>query len=368
MNIISFDELYIKAFVFILDEEVSTVDKIIEIKDLKKTFKILNRHEGLAGSMRDLFSRDYKYLNAVDGVSMDVNQGEIVGYLGPNGAGKSTTIKMMTGILEPSGGDILVNGIIPYKNRIENSQNIGVVFGQRSQLWWALPVIESYKILKEIYNIDTKVYNDNLELFDSIVKVGDLYMKPVRQMSLGQRTLCDIVASFLHNPKVVFLDEPTIGLDVAMKSNIRDIVKQINEIRGTTIILTTHDIGDVEALCQRAVIIDKGKKVFDNYFEHLKSRFGKYRTLRLAKSDNEENNSKILEAVKSINNDEEMVTILEPKSNDDNLWTSILINEDSIPLADVLNICMKSGKINDVKIEEISTEDIIKKIYGGAGN
>ncbi len=299
---------------------------------------------------------------------MNVGAGEIVGYLGPNGAGKSTTIKMMTGILEPTSGEITVNGLVPYKNRMMNAQNIGVVFGQRSQLWWALPVIESFKLLKEIYNIDTKVYNENLELFNSIVDISDLYMKPVRQMSLGQRTLCDIVASFLHDPRIVFLDEPTIGLDVSMKSRIREIIKHINAVKGTTIILTTHDIGDIEALCKRAVIIDHGKMVFDNDFSELKNTFGKYRTLKLEKSRVPAENKLITETVAELNSERKGINIIhhDDVAIMDEEWIELLINEDVISLADVLNLCMKKVKINDVKIEEIRTEDIIKKIYEGA--
>ena len=345
--------------------EKQTGEAVIKIRNLKKTFKVLNRHEGIKGSLKDLFSRDYKYVNAVDDVSLTINGGEIVGYLGPNGAGKSTTIKMMTGILEPSSGEIIVNGLVPYKNRVQNAQNIGVVFGQRSQLWWALPVIESFKILKEIYRIDTKLYNDNLELFDSIVNLKPLYMKPVRQMSLGQRTLCDIVASFLHDPRIVFLDEPTIGLDVSMKSKIRAIIKKINEIKGTTIILTTHDIGDVEALCRRAVIIDKGKTVYDNNFSELKNKYGKYRTLKIAKSHSKDDNEKIIAAVESFNRKKNAVTIVEHENEDENEWFELLINEDIHSLTDVLNGCMKASKISDVKIEEIRAEDIIRKIYEG---
>lgn len=342
------------------------MEPIIEIENLTKTFKVLNRHEGLKGSIRDLFSRDYQYVNAVDDISVKIYPGEIVGYLGPNGAGKSTTIKMMTGILEPTGGEIIVNGLVPYKNRTQNAQNIGVVFGQRTQLWWALPVIESFKILKEIYNIDTDVYNDNLKLFDSIVNISSLYMKPVRQMSLGQRTLCDIVASFLHDPKIVFLDEPTIGLDVSMKSKIREIIKRINEIKGTTIILTTHDIGDIEALCKRAVIIDKGKMVYDNDFSQLKNKFGKYRTLKLEKNMEEKLNNGIYDIVKEINNNYGAMTVVEQENDPE--WIELLINEDIITLTDVLNQCLRATNVNDIKIEEIRTEDIIKKIYEGDSN
>lgn len=199
------------------------MEPIIKMADINKEFKILKRREGIKGSIRDLFSRDYQILNAVSDVTMKIMPGEIVGYLGPNGAGKSTTIKMMTGVLEPTSGEILVNGNVPYENRTKNAQNIGVVFGQRSQLWWALPAIESFRILKEIYQISDKDFKDNLEYFDALVGASELYHKPVRQMSLGQRTLCDILAAFLHNPSIVFMDEPTIGLDVSMKSKIREI-------------------------------------------------------------------------------------------------------------------------------------------------
>ncbi len=339
------------------------MENIIELNNLEKTFKVLNRHEGLKGSIKDLFSRDYKCIKAVDNVSMTIKQGEFIGYLGPNGAGKSTTIKMMTGILEPSAGNVIVNGLVPYKNRTLHAQNIGVVFGQRTQLWWALPVIESFKILKEIYKIDNKVFNENLELFDSIVNISSLYMKPVRQMSLGQRTLCDITASFLHDPKVVFLDEPTIGLDVSMKSKIRDILKQVNEIKGTTIILTTHDIGDVETLCKRVVIIDKGKMVYDDSFDKLKDTYGKYRTLKLTIPDIKNQLSAFLQKLYELYPDKQAVVVLE--NDNDSEWVELLINEGIVPLASVLNNCMSISRVNDIKIEEIRAEDIIRKIYEG---
>lgn len=254
---------------------------IIEIKNITKEFRVLNRREGLLGSFKDLFSRNYKTVRAVDNISMTVGQGEIVGYLGPNGAGKSTTIKMMTGVLEPTSGEILVGGSIPYKNRTKNAQEIGVVFGQRSQLWWALPLVESFRILRDIYQIPEQNYKDMLELYQSLVDIEPLLHKPVRQMSLGQRTLSDILAAFLHDPKIVFLDEPTIGLDVSMKAKIRTLIHALNREKKTTVILTTHDMGDVDALCRRIVIIDKGKMLYDNDIEHLKSFFGSYRTLKV---------------------------------------------------------------------------------------
>lgn len=239
------------------------MSKIIEIQNVSKEFKVLNRREGLKGSIMDLFSRNYKIVRAVDNISMDINQGEIVGYLGPNGAGKSTTIKMMTGVLEPTSGGILVNGNEPYRNRTKNAQEIGVVFGQRSQLWWSLPLIESFKLLKDIYRVGDAEYNGMMEMYRELVDIEGLLHKPVRQMSLGQRTLSDILAAFLHDPKIVFLDEPTIGLDVSMKAKIRELIHALNKEKNTTVILTTHDMGDVDALCRRIVIIDNGKMLYD---------------------------------------------------------------------------------------------------------
>lgn len=328
------------------------MSSIISIKNVTKEFKVLNRREGLKGSIRDLFSRDYKIVRAVDNISMDIKQGEIVGYLGPNGAGKSTTIKMMTGVLEPTSGEILVDNNIPYHNRSKNAQNIGVVFGQRSQLWWALPLIESFNILKDIYQIGDTEYNNMLEMYRSLADIEPLLHKPVRQMSLGQRTLSDILAAFLHNPKIVFLDEPTIGLDVSMKAKIRDLIHALNKEKNTTVILTTHDMGDVDALCRRIVIIDSGKMLYDNDIEHLKGFFGSYRTLKIRVdgdlSKSEETVRKEF-ADLSVSADEE--------------WISILVDEEKTTVMDVLNQLRNIFHIRDMRLEEISTEEVIKKIY-----
>lgn len=311
----------------------SMEDFALVMKDVCKDFKVLNRHEGLKGSIQDLFSRDYKTISAVKDVSLNVKRGEIIGYLGPNGAGKSTTIKMMTGVLEPTSGEILVNGKVPYKNRTENCENIGVVFGQRSQLWWSLPLIESFKLLRDIYMVPKNEYNDMIELYKSLVDIEPIINKPVRQMSLGQRTLSDILAAFLHNPAIVFLDEPTIGLDVSMKDKIRSLIKGLNKEKNTTVILTTHDMGDVDALCKRIVIIDKGTKIYDNDIEHLKSYFGSYRTLHMRLADD--------------------------------TWESMLIDEKETDIMDVIMRKQKETKIKDIRLEEISTEEVIKKIYEG---
>ena len=328
------------------------MSNIIEIKNITKEFKVLNRREGLKGSLKDLFSRDYKIVRAVDNISMSIKQGEIVGYLGPNGAGKSTTIKMMTGILEPTSGEILVGGNVPYRNRTKNAQEIGVVFGQRSQLWWALPLIESFKILKDIYGVSDEDYNDMLTLYKSLVDIEPLLHKPVRQMSLGQRTLSDILAAFLHNPKIVFLDEPTIGLDVSMKAKIRTLIHALNKEKNTTVILTTHDMGDVDALCQRIVIIDKGKMLYDNDIEHLKNFFGSYRTLKIRiDGDLKQQAEKIQHELSrfSVSADDE--------------WISILVDEEKSKVMEVLSQLQQSYEIRDMQLEEISTEEVIKKIY-----
>ena len=335
------------------------MEKVIELKNVTKEFKVLNRHEGLKGSIKDLFSRDYKIVRAVDNINLDVAQGEIVGFLGPNGAGKSTTIKMMTGVLEPSDGQLIINNRVPYKDRTKNSQEIGVVFGQRSQLWWALPLVESFKLLKDIYQISDEDYNDMLELYGSMVDLEPLLHKPVRQMSLGQRTLSDILAAFLHNPKVVFLDEPTIGLDVAMKSKIREMILGLNKKKNTTVILTTHDMGDVDALCHRIVIIDKGKMLYDNDIEHLKKFFGAYRTLKIRLKED------IEEVVNQLNT--ELASYEVSISNDDT-WISILVNEEKVRVMKVLEMIQESHNVRDMQLEEISTEEVIKKIYeGGTG-
>lgn len=345
------------------------MESIISLKNVNKEFKILNRHEGLKGSFQDLFSRDYKIVKAVNDISMEISRGEIVGYLGPNGAGKSTTIKMMSGVLEPTSGEILVNGKIPYKNRTMNAQNIGVVFGQRTQLWWALPLIESFKILKDIYQISDKDYKEMMELYESLVDIQTLYAKPVRQMSLGQRTLSDILAAFLHNPGVIFLDEPTIGLDVSMKSKIRDLIKALNKEKETTVILTTHDMGDVDALCKRIVIIDKGTMLYDNNIDNLKSFFGAYRTLKLRFSkEAAEFTKERLETTVYQLNEYLIRTFPHGKSlvvTASEEWVDVLINEDEIETMEVLNAVQKFKKICDVKLEDISTESVIKKIYEG---
>jgi ABC-2 type transport system ATP-binding protein len=247
---------------------------IIEVKDLEKVFKLQKRQEGFSGILKGLFNPQYEEKPAVNKVSFEIPRGEIVGYIGPNGAGKSTTIKMLVGILVPTSGEVLVNGIVPYKNRINNSKNIGVVFGQRTQLWWDIPVTDSLNIMKYLYKIPEDRFKQNLRFLIEILDMGSFINTPVRQLSLGQRMRADLCAALLHNPPILFLDEPTIGLDVVIKERIRKFINEINQQYKTTVILTTHDISDIEKLCSRVIVINKGKNVFDGKLEELRNSYG----------------------------------------------------------------------------------------------
>ena len=234
---------------------------MIEVKHVSKTFKILKRKGGIKSTLKTFIKRDYTYIKAVDDISFKVKKGEIVGYIGPNGAGKSTTIKMLTGILNPDSGEIRINNLDPFKDRKKYVQNIGVVFGQKSQLWWDIPVIESFNLLKDIYKIDKDKYQNTLNELVSLLNLKDIIYTPVRQLSLGQRMKCELAASLLHEPSILFLDEPTIGLDAVSKLALRKFIKEINKKKKVTIILTTHDMSDIEALSNRVIVIGKGKKL-----------------------------------------------------------------------------------------------------------
>ncbi len=233
-----------------------------------------------------------------------------------------------------------------------------MVFGQRTQLWWELPVIESFKLLKEIYQIDSKVYEENISMFNDLVNLKELHLTPVRFLSLGQRMLCDIAASFLHNPKIIFLDEPTIGLDVSIKSKIRSVIKRLNEERKTTILLTTHDISDIEALCKRIIIIDKGSIIYDGSIQTINKIFGAYRTLKVDINDSKENLFEIVNQYFKCKN-------AIPVDEHEDGWISITVNQEEVPLLNILNFIMGKYSVKDIKIEEIETESIIKKIYEG---
>jgi len=254
---------------------------IIQTRDLRKVFRSVKRVPGPLGALRTLFTRQFEDRVAVADVTMSLEPGELVGYIGPNGAGKSTTIKMLTGILVPTSGEVRVAGVVPYQNRRANARNIGVVFGQRSQLYWDLPLIESFELLRAIYQIPRAAYQRTLDRFIELLAMDEFLRTPVRQLSLGQRMRGDFAAAMLHDPKIVYLDEPTIGLDVVAKEAIREFIARVNAERGTTIILTTHDLADVERLCRRIVLIDRGTIIYDGDVERIKNEYGRFRTLVL---------------------------------------------------------------------------------------
>ncbi len=258
---------------------------LIEVVDLSKTFQVLQKKTGFLGGLRTLFSTDYREVRAVDGVSFSIAAGELVGYLGPNGAGKSTTIKMLTGILHPSGGRVVVDGLVPYRQRADNSRRIGVVFGQRSQLVYDLPPRDTFELLRRMYTIPRARYEANLARFTELLDLAELLDRPARLLSLGERMRCELVAALLHEPPILYLDEPTIGLDVVAKERVREFIRHLNRERGTTILLTTHDLIDIEQLCPRVIIIDRGTVIYDGRLAEIKRRYGRRRTITFSTLD-----------------------------------------------------------------------------------
>src|SRR5919108_4494835 len=252
---------------------------MIAVEDLRKHFWIRQHHHGLGGAIRNLVTRAGREVRAVDGISFRVAPGEMVGYIGPNGAGKSTTIKMLTGILVPSGGQVTVAGLVPWRQRRALARCIGAVFGQRTQLWWDLPLIESLTLLRHIYRVPAPRFDANLQVFRDLLDLDGFLDTPVRQLSLGQRMRGDLAAALLHDPEILYLDEPTIGLDVVAKQRIRDFLRRMNRERGVTLLLTTHDMADVEQLCSRLLIIDHGRLLYDGSLDAIRERFGTERTL-----------------------------------------------------------------------------------------
>ena len=252
---------------------------MINVEHLSKTFRLRKHHKGAWAGVRNLVTQDYRSVHAVDDISFQLKAGELVGYLGPNGAGKSTTLKMLTGLLVPTSGELHVNGLVPWQDRKRYVARIGAVFGQRTTLWWDLPVAESLELLQHIYRIPPARFKENLQTFSELLELGPFMGSPVRTLSLGQRMRADLCAALLHDPDLLFLDEPTIGLDVVAKERIRQFILHLNRERGTTIILTTHDLADVQKLCERVLIIDRGKLLFDGAMLTLQERFGGERRL-----------------------------------------------------------------------------------------
>ena len=320
---------------------------IIEVSHLSKEFQIAKRQEGMKGALRSLFHREYLTKLAVRDISFAVNAGEIVGYIGPNGAGKSTTIKMLTGILVPTAGEIRVNNIVPFKERQKNARQIGVVFGQRSQLWWDLPTIESFELLRQVFQISPDRYRQNMARFAEILGLEEFLQTPVRQLSLGQRMRADIAASLLHDPAILFLDEPTIGLDVVAKERMRNFIREINRERGVTVILTTHDMSDIEKLCQRMILIDRGQVMYDGELAKIKERFGKERILII---DLEESPGQL-----SVQGAE----IIKQEGN--RCW--LQFNRDIMSASQLISQISETWEIKDLSIQDPEIEVMIRNIY-----
>ena len=322
---------------------------MIDVQKLSKDYILKKKDPGLKGALKGLVKRMDTPIHAVKDLSFHIDKGEIVGFIGPNGAGKSTTIKMMSGILTPTKGSVLINGRDITKHRKEVVRDIGVVFGQRSQLNWDLRLSESFELLKHIYRIDRKDYEKTIDVMDDILGIKEILGKPVRQMSLGQRVKGDLVASMLHSPKVLFLDEPTIGLDVSSKYSLRKFIKEINSVRNTTVILTTHDLGDIQELCERLIIINHGVMMEDGNLKEIADRIAPYKTLVVEYYD---------ESAPEL----EKCEMIEHTGN----IAKYRFMKAEVTAAEIISDLSRTGSIKDVSIEEAGIDDIIKAAYEGA--
>lgn len=320
---------------------------VIEVKDLVKDYVVEKKKTGIRGALAGLFIRRKETVRAVDGLSFSIEKGEIVGFIGPNGSGKSTTIKMLSGILRPTAGEVAVGGLDPQKERKRVVQDLGVVFGQRSQLFWDLRLGESFELMKRIYRIEEGVYRENLALMDELLKIGEILDKPVRQMSLGQRMRGDLAAAVLHAPSVLFLDEPTIGLDIDAKQAVRTFIRDINRARKTTVILTTHDLDDIQELCSRVIIINQGKIIEDGSLDSL---IGKISPMRRLVVD-------LYEEVPGIHHPRAAVV------KNEGARVCFEFNRRDMSAAELIADLSGQVKIRDLSLEEPDIEDIIKTIY-----
>lgn len=326
----------------------------IEVKDVSKTFKVSRRVKGIPGMVANLFVPRYEKRQAVNEVSFSIEEGEMVGFIGPNGAGKSTTIKMLSGILYPDSGEIAVNGFVPYRQRKEYVRNIGVVFGQKSQLQWDLPVIDSFELLKAIYRVPDEIYRKNLDRYTDMLDMGGFLNQPVRQLSLGQRMRADIVAALLHSPKIVFFDEPTIGVDVVGKEKIREFIRELNAQDEVTMIFTTHDMQDIEKTCSRLIIIDRGEKAYDGTLLGVREAYGTIRQLDVEFCEDCE-----VAPIKDVEIKE---------LGDKNIRKKRFVFENKkVQIQELMNFLLTNYSVRDLYISEPEIESIIRRIYSGEG-
>lgn len=328
------------------------MNNFIEVKDVSKSFRINKRSAGVMGMLSNLVAPKYEKKQAVDHISFSIEEGEMVGFIGPNGAGKSTTIKMLSGILFPDEGDIRVNGYIPYKQRKDYVGSIGVVFGQKSQLQWDLPVMDSFELLKAIYRIPNEVYKKNLGRFTDMLDMGGFIYQPVRQLSLGQRMRADIVAALLHSPKIVFFDEPTIGVDVVGKETIRTFIRELNREDGVTMLFTTHDMQDIEKTCNRLIIIDKGAKVYDGSLQGIRNTYGTTRQL-----DVEFGSGQDIQPILGVE--------IKDLEQEDSRKKRFIFDNKEIQINQLMNHLLNKYDVRDINVSEPEIERIIRKIYDG---
>lgn len=324
---------------------------ILQVENLKKVFQVVKKEPGVRGAVKALFTPNLEAKVAVDGITFAIEPGEVVGYIGVNGAGKSTTIKMLTGVLVPTSGQVAVLGRDPHRQRVANARDIGVVFGQRTQLWWDLALIESLNLVAKIYEVDPARYRQLLEQFADTLDLKPLLSVPIRQMSLGQKMRAELAATLIHEPKIVYLDEPTIGLDLIVKERIREFIKQQNQTRGTTVILTTHDLGDIEELCRRVLIIDNGKLIYDGPLSTIKERFGQYRTITF--------DTLQLEGVHDLPEGAETMSVGEGK-------LVLRFDRTRTSASRVAAAVMQQIDVSDFSLAEPDLTSVVKQIYGGA--
>lgn len=319
---------------------------MIELKNINKTFKVAKRNGGIKEAVKSLFSREYEYIHALNNVSFTIGDGEIVGYIGPNGAGKSSTVKVMSGILTPDSGECRIDGLIPWKDRKQHVKNIGVVFGQRSQLWWEIPVADSFELIRDIYEIEPDRYRRNLRELSELLDIGEIIKTPTRQLSLGQRMRCEIAASLLHDPKILFLDEPTIGLDAVSKIAVRNFIADVNKERKTTVILTTHDMQDIETLAKRILLIGKGQILLDGSLDELKKRNSSVKKLTIEYSG-------------GTLPDCEGVSV-----TDFSAGRAVLsVDTSIISISDAISLAASTADITDLSVQGTTTEELVVELY-----
>ena len=318
----------------------------IEVKHINKTFKVPIKSSGRFGALKSFFNRKYNYIKAINDISFSIKKGEIVGYIGPNGAGKSTTIKILSGILVPDSGEVVIDKMSPWKDRKEYVSKIGVVFGQRSQLWWDIPAIDSFNLLKDIYKLDDKEYQKTLNELIELLNLKDIINIPVRNLSLGNRMKCEIAASLIHKPKILFLDEPTIGLDAISKKIVREFIKKINKQNKVTVILTTHDMADIEALAKRIILIGKGKLLYDGSLSKLKRKYDYLRKIRIITKD-------------KIKIEEDY--IVEQKNIEDGI--EFIIDIRNIEINEFIKLISSKISISDIDIDSGNIDELIVKLY-----